>query len=157
MLLVGKQFDEEKKRLYHSQNGICPLCGRELNADITSNPLDHDHALTGPNAGRVRALLCLYCNCLEGEIKHKFVSSGLASRDVDMVKWLKTLIDYYETDISQNRIHKQYVPDKTKWFSRLNKPEMLTELELVNAPISEKMTKAQMVEVYRKALRAHIK
>lgn len=157
MLLVGKQFDQEKERLYHSQNGICPLCGRELNPDISSNPLDHDHALVGPNAGRVRALLCSYCNVLEGEIKHKFMSSGLVSKDVDHLAWFKSLVSYYETDISQNRIHPRFVPDKTKWFSRLNKPEMLVELDAVNATYSDKATKAQLVKIYRKALRAHIK
>lgn len=156
MLLVGKQYDEEKVRLYHAQDGICPLCKQKLNDDITSNHLDHDHTLVGPNAGRVRALLCILCNGTEGQIKHKFVSSGLASKGVNITEWLAALVEYYSADISNNRIHRQYMPDKTKWFSRLNKPEMHAELDQLGVSYNPKLTKEKLVPIYKKALKASI-
>lgn len=157
MLLVGKKFDEEKVKLYNLQRGICPLCGRELNEDIKSNHLDHDHALAGSNAGRVRALLCVYCNALEGQIKHKFDSSGLRSKDVDIAVWLGQLAQYYSKDYSENSLHPVYVNDMAKAFNRLNKPEMVDELNRVNCVFPEKATKEKLSSLYKKALRKFLK
>ena len=153
MLLIGKQLIEEKHRLYIVQNGICPLCKRNLNDDVVSNHLDHDHALVGDNSGRVRSLLCCYCNALEGQIKHKFNSSGLNSRGVDIQEWIHSLSEYYSADITKNRIHPAYIGDKTKWFSRLNKDEMIDELNKINADVPVKSNKSNLVDLYRKALR----
>lgn len=157
MLLVGKKFDEEKVKLYNLQRGICPLCGHELNEDIKSNHLDHDHALTGNNAGRVRGLLCVYCNALEGQIKHKFDSSGLRSKGVDIVDWLEQLTQYYSNDYSENSLHPVYVNDMAKAFNRLNKPEMIDELNRVNCEFPEKATKEKLSSLYKKALRKFLK
>lgn len=156
MLLVGKQFIEEKHRLFEEQKGVCPLCGRALNPDVLSNHLDHDHSLEGPNAGRVRSLLCIFCNATEGQLKHKFDSSGLVSRGVDYVAWLKELIAYYEKDYSTSAIHPVYVNDMSKAFARMNKPEMIDELSRVGVTEPGK-TKATMIASYKKALRNFLK
>lgn len=158
MFLTPKFLKLEKIERYQAQGGKCVLCCRELDKDIQKNHLDHDHALEGPEAGKVRGLLCSFCNALEGQIKHKFNSSGLNSRDVCIKEWLISLADYYKQDISNNNIHPQYVPDKVKKFSYLNKDEMLEELALINViPKEEKITKKGLVELYRKELRNYLK
>lgn len=157
MLLVGKQFVEEKIKLYHKQEGKCPLCCRPLNDDITSNHLDHDHAIEGENAGKVRALLCDLCNALEGQIKHKFVSSGLNSKGIDISDWLESLKNYYGKDLSDNPLHPQYVNDKAKWFSRLNKDEMIIELQNIGSEIPAKSTKASLSKLFKRQFKQYLK
>lgn len=156
-LLIGKQYIEEKHRLFKLQNGVCPLCQRELNPDIVSNHLDHDHTLFGENAGKCRSLLCVYCNSLEGQIKHKFVSSGLHSRGVEIHEWLETLVEYYKRDISQNPIHPVFVGDMTKHFSRLTLPEMDELAEKYKIEFPPKTTRAKRVPLFKKALRKFLK
>lgn len=157
MLLTPKFLKLEKIERFNAQNGICSLCKRELDKDVQKNHLDHDHELEGPNAGKTRGLLCSFCNALEGQIKHKFNSSGLNSRDVCIKEWLNSLAAYYNQDISSNSIHPQYVPDKVKKFSRMNKDEMLLALEEINVVPKENLTKEKLVNVYRKELRAYLK
>lgn len=158
MIIIGKRaMIEEKEKLYWKQNCKCSLCGLDLDQNIQKNHLDHDHSLKGQNAGKVRGLLCVYCNVLEGEVLHKFSSSGLKSKGIDHIEWLKSLIDYYEQDLSENNIHPKYVPDKIKKFKSLNKPEMLIELESIGSIVPEKSTKADLIELYRKDFRKFIK
>lgn len=156
MLLTPKTVVTEKERLYTLQKGICPLCNRPLNIDIKSNHLDHDHELHKENAGRVRGLLCGLCNTLEGMMKHKFNRSGLKS-EVDYLEWLNQLHNYLSTDHTANPLHPKYVPDKVKWFSRLNKDEMLCELATFNDQDHMKQSKAQLIASYRKLLRQSLK
>ena len=94
MLLSGKLYKEEKEKLYKAQNGLCPCCKRPLDEDIQKNHLDHDHALEGDNAGKVRGLLCNLCNAAEGQMKHKFNRSGLKGQDIDYLEWLENLLVY---------------------------------------------------------------
>ena len=153
MLLTPKTFNDEKVRLYHEQQGLCKLCRRELNPDITSNHLDHDHELHGENAGRVRGLLCNFCNSLEGQIKHKFNSSGLRTRGIELSEWLQELCHYYAMDITGNSIHPKFIPDKVKWFKRLNKDEMIQEMEQRQFSYDSNMTKDALINSYKKQLR----
>jgi hypothetical protein len=157
MLLVGKKFIEEKHRLYKEQNGVCCICGNELNPDVTSNHLDHDHSLEGPNAGKVRGLLCCLCNGLDGQLLHKFNSSGLVAKGADLNTWVTNWLSYQFRDLSNANIHPVYVNDKAKAFKYLNKPEMIAELESINAVIPAKATKAQLCSLYKKALRNYLK
>lgn len=157
MLLTAKTFKDEKFKLYHAQNGECRICKRPLNEDIYSNHLDHDHALDGPRAGKVRGLLCNLCNGAEGQIKHKFERSGLKGKNVDMIEWLESLIEYHKADVSENPIHPNFVPDKVKWFSRLNKTEMINELIDQSITHTNTMGKAALVKVYRTGLRKKLK
>lgn len=157
MLLSGKLYEQEKIRLFKKQEGICPLCGNNLDECISSNHLDHDHTLEGSNAGKVRSLLCQYCNSLEGQIKHKFNSSGLKSRNVEISDWLENLVKYYREDISNNNTHPQFVNDMTKKFSKLDinsMNEMANEYGIVFPP---KTTKAKRVPIFKKGLRKYLK
>lgn len=157
MLLIGKKFEEEKIRLFHLQNGVCPLCQRELSSDISSNHLDHDHTLHGPNAGKVRALLCGYCNALEGQLKHKFDSSGLRSKGVNISEYFMKLSAYYAKDLSEHNIHPAYVNDLTKHFSRLDIEGMDDLASTIGLEFPPKCTKAKRVPLFKKALRLFLK
>ncbi|ADG60020.1 endonuclease VII [Acinetobacter phage Acj9] len=157
MLLIGKAFAAEKQRLFECQNGRCPICKRELDQDVMKNHLDHDHALEGSNAGRVRGLLCVYCNALEGQLKHKFDSSGLRSKGVDMATWFDSLMQYYATDNSENPLHPAYANDMHKAFTKMSKPDMIAEAERVGLAIEPKSTKAQIVKGYKRALKLFLK
>ena len=157
MLLIGKKFKEEKSRLYIEQNCVCPICLRELDSDVQKNHLDHDHALEGANAGKVRGLLCNLCNALEGQIDHKFTSSGLKSRNVDKINWLKSLIDYYEQDNTANPVHPAFINDKTKQFSRCNITEMDTMASEWNLVFQPKTLKAERVKLFKVNLKRALK
>ena len=157
MLLTGKLYKEEKEKLYQAQNGLCPCCKRPLDEDIQKNHLDHDHALEGDNAGKVRGLLCNLCNAAEGQMKHKFNRSGLKGRDVDYLEWLEALLAYLKQDYSDNNIHPNFVPDKTKEFSRLGKEEMMTEMLQRGFEYNESDTKTQLIASFKKQLRKSLK
>lgn len=157
MLLIGKMYQEEKQKLYDLQNGMCCICQRELSRDVQQNHLDHDHALTGPQAGRVRGLLCNLCNGLEGVMKHKFNRSGLVARDIDYITWMKDLIKYLETDNSQQAIHPQLVKDQTKRFTRLSKDDMILEMSEHGFEVKTWESKAQIAKSFQKQYKAKLK
>lgn len=157
MLLSGKLYKEEKQKFYDAQNGKCPICHRELDPDVQGNHLDHDHELNGPKAGRVRGLLCNLCNAAEGQMKHKFNRSGLKGLDVDYLEWLEALLAYLKQDYSDNNIHPNFVPDKTKEFSRLGKEEMMSEMLQRGFEYNESDTKTQLIASFKKQLRKSLK
>lgn len=157
MLLTGKLYKEEKQKLYDAQAGKCLICERELNPDVQSNHLDHDHELNGPKAGKVRGLLCNLCNAAEGQMKHKFNRSGLKGQNVDYLEWLENLLVYLKTDYTENNIHPNFVPDKTKEFARLGKEEMIAEMLSHGMTYNESDTKKQMVDSFKKQLRKSLK
>ena len=153
MLLAGKLYKEEKQRLFDLQGGVCPLCKRPLDNDVQANHLDHDHALSGPQAGKVRALLCNLCNVTEGMMKHKFNRSGLKGQDIDYLVWLKELVAYLEKDYSGANIHPEYVTDKSKEFGRLSKEEMVQEMLKAGFVYNESDTKTKLQASFKKQLR----
>lgn len=157
MLLTGKLYKEQKQKFYDAQHGKCLLCKRELSTDVQANHLDHDHELNGSKAGKVRGLLCNLCNAAEGQMKHKFNRSGLKGQDVDYLEWLESLLVYLKTDYSENNIHPNYVTDKTKWFSRLGKDEMIAEMKAQGFIFKESDSKVILVKEYKKQFRKSIK
>lgn len=157
MLLIGKKFKEEKSRLFMEQNGLCLLCNRSLDEDVQKNHLDHDHNLDGKNAGKVRGLLCNLCNALEGQIVHKFNSSGLKSKNISKVDWLKSLIDYYEQDLSSKPVHPAFINDKTKQFSKCNISEMDDMASIYNLEFAPKTLKSERVKQFKVNLKRALK
>lgn len=151
--LTGTTANKLKIEWYHAQNGTCKICGRELDSDILKNHLDHDHSLDGPQAGRVRGLLCNLCNVTEGKLKHKFGRSGLLKYDVDYIEWLKSLVKYLETDYSPNDYHPNFITDTIKQFKRLGLAEMQSEMIRKNYTFEPKDTKADLVKKYSKQFR----
>lgn len=150
--LTAKTLNDEKQRLFKEQHGKCLLCKNDLDPDFKKNHLDHDHALSGNNAGRVRGLLCIRCNPLEGLIKHKFERSGLRDR-VDYIEWLESLLTYLKNDYSESCYHPQYIIDSSKKFSRLSLDEMREEMksEKFTYELSDK--KADLVKKYKAQFR----
>lgn len=157
MLLTGKLYKEEKEKFYHSQNGKCPICGRPLEGDVSAHHLDHDHALDGDKAGKVRGLLCNLCNAAEGQMKHKFNRSGLKGKDVDYLEWMESLLAYLKEDYSNNNIHPQFVTDKAKEFARLGKPEMIAEMQKSGFDYNENNSKNDLIKSFKKQFRKSIK
>ncbi|QHJ78902.1 MAG: hypothetical protein [Caudoviricetes sp.] len=148
MQLTAKTLNDEKKRLFDLQKGVCPLCKNELDKDFKKNHLDHDHALEGQNAGRVRGLLCIRCNPLEGLIKHKFERSGLKEK-ADYIEWLESLLTYLKKDYSAMCYHPQYIIDSAKKFSRLSLDDMRKEMELNQFTFELSDKKSELVKKYR--------
>ncbi|MGL5580951.1 MAG: endonuclease domain-containing protein, partial [Cetobacterium sp.] len=144
---------EVKQNMFTSQDGKCILCGRELDKDVMKNHLDHDHALTGPNAGRVRGLLCCLCNGTEGIVKHKFNRSGLAGRGVDYIMWLENLVTYLKKDYGANDYHPQYIPDTIKQFGRQSLGDMRIEMESRGYSFEPSDTKSELVKKFGKQFR----
>ncbi|ANA49418.1 endonuclease VII [Salmonella phage vB_SnwM_CGG4-1] len=157
MLLTGKLYKEEKQKFYDTQHGKCLICKRELNSDVQSNHLDHDHELNGPKAGKVRGLLCNLCNAAEGQMKHKFNRSGLKGQDIDYLEWLESLLTYLKADYTNNNIHPNFVNDKTKEFSRLGRPEMIEQMLSYGFNYNETDTKSKIVDSFKKQLRKSLK
>lgn len=150
MLLTGKLYKEEKQKFFDDQNGICPICGRPLEGDTQQHHLDHDHALSGPSAGKVRGLLCNLCNVAEGQIKHKFNRSGLKGRGIDYIEWLESLLVYLKKDYSENNIHPQFVSDISNQFSRLGKDDMIAEMKQRGFTVESWKTKDEIVKSFKK-------
>lgn len=157
MLLTPKTYKAEKERLYASQQGICPICHRELDLDIQKNHLDHDHELIGPNAGKIRGLLCNLCNGSEGRTRHEFMRSGLAGRGIEYIAYLESLVAYLKQDTTANNLHPNLISDLKKRFSRMDKTGMMGELDSYGFVYSEDNTKAEMCKIFNKELPKHLK
>lgn len=152
MQLTAKTLNDEKLRLYNIQNGKCLLCKNDLDPDYKKNHLDHDHALDGKNAGKVRGLLCIRCNPLEGTIKHKFERSGLKDK-VDYINWLESLLTYLKDDYSKSCYHPQYITDSAKRFSRLNLEQMREQMALEGFEFNDSDKKSELVKKYKTQFR----
>lgn len=150
--LTANTLNDEKQRLFKKQKGKCLLCKNDLDPDFKKNHLDHDHALSGKNAGRVRGLLCIRCNPLEGIIKHKFERSGLRDR-VDYIQWLESLLTYIKDDYSESCYHPQYITDSAKKFSRLSLEDMRVELTKEGFTFELSDKKADLVKKYKTQFR----
>lgn len=151
--LTTNTAKELKQRLFEEQDGCCLLCGCELNPDVMKNHLDHDHALDGNNAGRVRGLLCILCNPLDGIVLQKFNRSGLVSKKIEYIKWLENYIEYLKKDYSENDFHPNFIPDTIKRFKRLSLPEMRDELTVRGYVYQDKDTKSELVKIFGKQFR----
>lgn len=141
---------EYKQMLYERQNGICLLCKLKLN-DVKSSHLDHDHALTGPNAGFCRGLLCPSCNVLEGTLLHKFNRSGLKSKTT-FTAYLNNLLSYYANPLHE-KIHPNFIRDKVKAVSRMNNDLIIAEIEKLTFNLPADKSKKSLISFYRKALK----
>lgn len=157
MLLNAKSYKALKEELYQKQNGCCTLCGRPFDGPANEQHLDHDHALTGSNAGKVRSLLCCFCNGAEGQMKHKFNRSGLRGRGIDYVTWLEDLVDYLKQDYSENDIHPKYVTDMVAMFKKLDKGQMIAEMVQRGFEYNDSDTKELLVKSFKKQFRKSLK
>lgn len=76
--------------LSKKQQGICPICGKELNAPC----LDHHHKKRIKGSGQVRGVLCRSCNVMLGKIENNCVRYCIAQEDLPTV--LRSMALYLE-------------------------------------------------------------
>lgn len=156
MLLNSKSSDELKQKLFIDQDGCCKLCKNQFDGPYNKQHLDHDHALEGSNAGKIRGLLCFRCNMLEGMIKHKFIRSGLRGQDIDYIEWMRELIDYVDADYQNNPVHPQYLRDMVINFSRKNLAGMHQVMLDNGFEYNIKDTKAELVKKFKRQFKKAI-
>ncbi|MGL4521357.1 MAG: endonuclease domain-containing protein [Bacilli bacterium] len=144
---------ELKQRLYEDQGGKCPITGNALSLHVGDAHLDHDHALEGPNAGKVRGLLSRGANTFEGYVKKYFQRTGLQSEGVELSLVLRNLADYLEQDYSGNDFHPKYVPDMISKFKRLNLTDMRSLMTEKGYAFNDNDTRARLVVKYGKEFR----
>lgn len=155
--LIQKDIEKQKKEFIDFQDGKCAVCNQELDKDLSKVHLDHDHDLEGVNAGKCRGALCMFCNRLEGELKKKFIHSGLDSRGVDQLEWLTSLVSYLNVDLSDRNIHPQFINDYVKSVCKQPKYVIIEELRKIGVNIPEKADKKELAKLFRKEFRKYQK
>lgn len=93
-----KQSDLPKIRqeLIVKQNGLCPICGKDLTRTATKNlVVDHDHS-----TGVIRAVLHRGCNGLEGKVLRFLTTWGKAKGKHEVIETLKRLIKFWELHLT---------------------------------------------------------
>lgn len=155
--LIKKDIEKQKREFIEYQNGKCAVCDQTLDKDLSKVHLDHDHDLTGVNAGKCRGALCMFCNRLEGELKKKFIHSGLASRGVNQLEWLTSLVSYLNVDLADRNIHPQFITDYIKLVEKQPKYAIIDELRKIGVTPPEKADKKQLAKLFRKEFRKYQK
>jgi len=81
-----------RQELIVKQNGLCPICGKDLTRVATKNlVVDHDHS-----TGVIRAVLHRGCNGLEGKVLRFLTTWGKAKTKLEVIGTLKRLINFWE-------------------------------------------------------------
>jgi hypothetical protein len=81
-----------RKELISKQNGICPVCGKDLTRTAVKNlVVDHDHS-----TGIVRAVLHRNCNALEGKVSRLLRTWGRAKNLLEVINTLERLIAFWK-------------------------------------------------------------
>ena len=80
-----------RRKLWKEQDGLCPLCGKEIDLRIKGEGvIDHDH-----DTGRVRGLLHRSCNAAEGKVANAAGRWGAKStKYADIVPFLQNMVAY---------------------------------------------------------------
>lgn len=101
--LTQRQINDwYREELRKEQKGICPLCGKYIRR--TQATLDHDH-----ETGKCRRVLHRQCNRVEGVIAH-----WSRTLPTNRLTFLRRLIQYWETDYSDQPIHPTHGQPKRK-------------------------------------------
>lgn len=87
MRIKAKDIPALRDKIASAQQGLCKLCGVALSG--TAKPcLDHDHT-----TGRIRGVLCLNCNGIEGKIHNL---ARRAKRENSIYDFVKSILDYWD-------------------------------------------------------------
>jgi len=79
------------RELMVKQNGLCPICGKDLTRTPSKNiVIDHDH-----QTGYVRAAVHRGCNGVEGKIKAYGIRWGKAKSIDGLARLFQRLVDYW--------------------------------------------------------------
>lgn len=98
--IASSKIPEWREALAERQDGICPLCERQINKPA----LDHCH-----KDGFLRATCCINCNALEGRILHYAGRSG-----IDPETFVHNVVKHWNTDFSHHPFHPQHVLEEEK-------------------------------------------
>lgn len=86
--LEAKHLPAVKSKLLVAQNGVCPLCKRDMASFQSINKVvDHDHS-----TGHIRGVLCRVCNGEEGRVKARAIRCSSGDKYQD---WIIALAAYY--------------------------------------------------------------
>jgi len=87
-----KEIPSVRRMLLNKQNGICPICGKDLTRTKTVNQvIDHDH-----KTGYVRAVVHRGCNKVEGSVMKTIQRWGKATSMSEVMKTAQRLINFWE-------------------------------------------------------------
>lgn len=77
--------------LWKKQDGLCPLCGKEIDIKIPrEGVMDHDH-----DSGEVRGILHRSCNAAEGKVANAAGQWGAKATDYpSIIRWLEAMLVY---------------------------------------------------------------
>ena len=83
--LKASELKSTRERLWHEQNGICPLCEQYITPDTAV--LDHCH-----KTGKIRGVLHRNCNSTEGRVRSARQRSGMT--ELAFENFLRNLYEY---------------------------------------------------------------
>jgi len=83
------------RHLKVEQNGLCPLCGKEIDLRVKGEGvIDHDH-----DTGRIRGVLHRSCNAAEGKIANAAARWGAkSSKYSDIITYLESVVTYLKQE-----------------------------------------------------------
>ena len=125
--LKQTEIKKIRDRFYRQQDGMCPLCDREMEDFV----LDHDHS-----TGHCRSTLCRLCNSLEGKIENWIRRYG---KGVDRVLFIKNLIQYWEKDYSRNPLHYKHKTETDKQIQALRRRAKMAKRKSTREKISKQI------------------
>ena len=105
--LTQKQAVELRCSLLQKQNGICPICDRDVNSPC----LDHSHTKRVKGSGLIRGVLCRSCNVLIAKMENNCVRYGIQQSILPSV--LRRMATYLEQD-HLPFLHPSEVPKRKK-------------------------------------------
>ena len=86
------ELPEVKRMLLNKQNGICPICGKDLTKTAPVNQvLDHCH-----ETGVVRAVLHRGCNKAEGSVLNTIMRWGKAGSMAAVIATAERLVNFWK-------------------------------------------------------------
>ena len=108
-----------KKELIAKQNGVCPICKKDLTRCNPSNiAVDHDHS-----TGFIRAAMHKGCNGAEGKVLKQITTWGKAKGKAEAIKTLENIIAFWKLHKTPqtNLIHYKHKTEAEKRVSQNKK------------------------------------
>lgn len=117
-----------RDKLLKDQNGICPICKKEIQRAV----LDHFHRRKIKGTGLCRGVLCNSCNFFLGRIENSCARAGIKIDDLDEI--LLNLVNYRQ-NFKTNYVHptefkkitKKQVENIQKYFREVYPRKILPE------------------------------
>lgn len=129
-----------RDQLKEEQNGLCPICGKELVREV----LDHLHKKRIKGDGLIRGVLCAQCNVYLGLVENNSIRYGIAWSDLPYVL---TNISIYLDKPRLPYLHPSEITKEPKLskrvFAKLCKlhAELYPNKKMILYPKSGKVTK----------------